>query len=357
MKRIVESYDSDKNAKDIARVLRLPSFLHRKGKPHLVRIIAANGKRYDRKEIIAAFPPVEHAKKTTTQRAWTLQYGDQQRIRDALYSISADSRDLWLQCGMALKDHFGEAGRPLYDEWSRQSAKFDERDQDRTWLSLKSNGITIGTLFYHAQQAGWRDDHRSFEHARGGGEPAGEPAALEHDLDSAWPILDEAAYHGIVGDIVRTISPHTEADPAAILTQVLTLAGNAIGRSPYYQVESSRHRPNLFAVLVGDSSKARKGTSFERTKEIVKVSDETWSGDRIKGGLSSGEGCINEVRDPIQKYNTKEKTFEITDPGITDKRLMIVEQEFASALSVAERQGNTCRRISDVHGTAPHWSH
>jgi Protein of unknown function (DUF3987)/Primase C terminal 2 (PriCT-2) len=242
---------------------------------------------------------------------------------------------------MALKDQFGDAGRPLWDEWSRQSAKFDERDQDRTWQSLKHSGITIGTLFHRAQQAGWGDDHRSFEHARASGKLAGEPTALEHDLDSAWPILDEAAHHGIVGDIVRTISPHTEADPAAILTQVLTLAGNAIGRSPYYQVESSRHRSNLFAVLVGDSSKSRKGTSFERTKEIVKVSDETWSGDRIKGGLSSGEGFINEVRDPIQKYNTKEKTFEITDPGITDKRLMIVEQEFASALSVAERQGNT----------------
>jgi hypothetical protein len=341
MERMVESYGSDKNAKDIARVLRLPSFLHRKGKPHLVRIVAANGKRYDRKEIIAAFPPVEHAKKTTTQRAWTPQHSDEQRIRDALFCINADDRDLWLQCGMALKDHFGEPGRPLYDEWSRQSAKYDERDQDRTWKSFRGNGITIGTLFHHAQQAGWRDDHRSFEHARASGKLAGEPAALEQDLDSAWPILDEAAYHGIVGDIVRTISPHTEADPAAILTQVLTLAGNAIGRSPYYQVESSRHRSNLFAVLVGDSSKSRKGTSFERTKEIVKVSDETWSGDRIKGGLSSGEGFINEVRDPIQKYNTKEKTFEITDPGITDKRLMIVEQEFASALSVAERQGNT----------------
>jgi hypothetical protein len=73
---------------------------------------------------------------------------------------------------------------------------------------------------------------------------------------------------------------------------VLTLAGNAIGRSPYYQVESSRHRSNLFAVLVGDSSKSRKGTSFERTKEIVKVSDETWSGDRIKGGLSSSPDCV-----------------------------------------------------------------
>ena len=121
----------------------------------------------------------------------------------------------------------------------------------------------------------------------------------------------------------------------------MTLAGNAIGRSPHYQVESSRHRANLFAVLVGDSSKSRKGTSFERTKEIVKVSDESWCGDRIKGGLSSGEGFINEVRDPVQKYNTKEKMFEITDPGIADKRLMVVEQEFASVLSVADRQGNT----------------
>ena len=45
-----------------------------------------------------------------------------------------------------------------------------------------------------------------------------------------------------------------------------------VGR-PTTRLSFSRHRPNLFAVLVGDSSKARKGTSFERTKEIVKVSD------------------------------------------------------------------------------------
>jgi hypothetical protein len=176
---------------------------------------------------------------------------------------------------------------------------------------------------------------------RRGGQPIGEQDASEPDLDSAWPILDAAAHHGIVGDIVGTTSPHTEADPVAILMQVLILAGNVIGRSPHYRVESSRHRGNLFVVLVADTSKARKGTSFERTKEIVKVSDETWCCDRIKGGLSSGEGFINEVRDPIQKYNIKEKIYEITDPGVTDKRLMVVEQEFASALSVAEREGNT----------------
>jgi hypothetical protein len=169
MERMVESYGSDKNAKDLCRVMRVPGFLHRKTeKHHLVRMVEASGGRYSRAEIIAAFPPVEHAKKTTTQRAWTPQHSDEQHIRDALFCINADDRDVWLQCGMALKDHFGEAGRPLYNEWSRQSAKYDERDQDRTWRSLKNDGITIGTLFYHAQQAGWRDDYRSFEDARGG---------------------------------------------------------------------------------------------------------------------------------------------------------------------------------------------
>ena len=74
---------------------------------------------------------------------------------------------------------------------------------------------------------------------------------------------------------------------------------------------------------------------------MVKIVDETWATDRIKGGLSSGEGFINEVRDPVQKYDAKEKHTEVVDPGVIDKRLMIVEPEFAGAISVAERHGNT----------------
>jgi hypothetical protein len=156
-----------------------------------------------------------------------------------------------------------------------------------------------------------------------------------------WPVIDKSAFHGIAGEIVRTISPHSEADPVALLIQTLAMAGNVIGRAPYYQVESDRHRANLFAVLVGDSAKGRKGTSQGRIQSIVKVADETWTNDRIKGGLSSGEGFIEAVRDPVEKYDVKEKRSEIVDPGITDKRLMIVEPEFAGAISVLERSGNT----------------
>jgi RepB DNA-primase from phage plasmid len=63
MERMVESNGSDKNAKDIVRVLRVPGFLHRKNETHLVQLVEASGKRYSRAEILAAFPPVEREKK------------------------------------------------------------------------------------------------------------------------------------------------------------------------------------------------------------------------------------------------------------------------------------------------------
>jgi hypothetical protein len=52
MERMVASYGSDKNAKDISRVLRLPGFLHRKDPalPHLVSLVEDSGRRYARRD-------------------------------------------------------------------------------------------------------------------------------------------------------------------------------------------------------------------------------------------------------------------------------------------------------------------
>ena len=158
MERMVESYGSDKSAKDISRVLRVPGFLHRKADPFMVRIVEATGRRYSRADIIAAFPRVEREQKP--HKEWKPQGAEDQRIRDALNSVNADDRDLWLQCGMALKDHYGDSGRPLWDQWSRQSEKFDERDQIKTWRSFRRNGIGIGSLFHHAKQGGWKDEKK-----------------------------------------------------------------------------------------------------------------------------------------------------------------------------------------------------
>ena len=42
----------------------------------------------------------------------------------------------------------------------------------------------------------------------------------------AWPVRREDAYCGLAGEIVNTIKPESEADPVAILIQVLVAAGN-----------------------------------------------------------------------------------------------------------------------------------
>jgi Protein of unknown function (DUF3987) len=158
---------------------------------------------------------------------------------------------------------------------------------------------------------------------------------------NAGPTLSEKALHGLIGDVVKTIEPHTESDPVAILIQTLVNFGNLIGRAPHYPVESTQHHANLFVVLVGASSKARKGTSAGRVRAVFEHVDADWAKTRIKGGLSSGEGLINEVRDPVEKWNVKEHVAEIVDAGVEDKRLLVMEPEFANTLAVMERPGNT----------------
>ena len=50
--------------------------------------------------------------------------------------------------------------------------------------------------------------------------------------------------------------------------------GNAIDRKPYFRVEADRHYLNLFTVLVGETSKARKGTSWGRVRWLLEQVDQ-----------------------------------------------------------------------------------
>jgi hypothetical protein len=130
------------------------------------------------------------------------------------------------------------------------------------------------------------------------------------------PILDEKALYGLAGEFVETILPHTEADKAALLVQMLVAFGNIIGRGPYYVAESTRHYTNLYALVVGLTS-AAKGSSLKQVRNVLDRVDEAWALDCNKGGLSSGEGLVEAI-------------------GETDKRLFLRESEFASVLA---RQG------------------
>jgi hypothetical protein len=163
--------------------------------------------------------------------------------------------------------------------------------------------------------------------------PRDDPRAsgeLTLPVPDGWPEPPApAAYHGLVGEIVNAIAPETEADPVAILTQLLVAFGAAVGRGAFFQVEATRHHPNEFLILVGDSARARKGSSWDHVRRLITAADPRISG-RVLTGLSSGEGLIWAVRDPQAR-----------DPGASDQRLLVIEPEFVSVLKAASREIST----------------
>lgn len=163
-----------------------------------------------------------------------------------------------------------------------------------------------------------------------------------------WPEPpDPCVYHGLAGRIALRIEPETEADPLAILVQILIGFGSAIGTTAHYRISATRHYLNEYAVIVGDSAIARKGTGEDLAREVMKQADKRWYGANIRSGLSTSEGLIKLVRDDLHGHERKVKgrgtTFQetIIEKGVEDKRLLMIESEFSAVLRRLEREGNT----------------
>jgi hypothetical protein len=221
----------------------------------------------------------------------------------------------------------------------------------RAFTLLRHNGDFSAAARDLGRQ-GYGDQEQQTTASAGASLPEGPP----------WPDdLHADAHHGLAGDVLRLVEPTTEADPAAVLVQLLVAFGNLVGRSAYCAVEADRHFTNEYVVLVGRTSKARKGTSWGRVRRLLRCAEEEihrhaaprvlvplWADHRVQSGLSSGEGLVYHVRDKVvrrekvrEKDNPPRYEEVETDSGVEDKRLLAVESEFANVLKQTERQGNT----------------
>ena len=137
------------------------------------------------------------------------------------------------------------------------------------------------------------------------------------------PELAVPAFYGIAGRIVNSLAPHTEADPAAILLQFLAAFGNLVGPASHCRVGATRHGLNLFVVLVGESSKARKGTSWRQISSLLAEADPLWSASRITTARPTPGAILHALRDQLP---------------VTDRRLFLLSEEFASVLHALGRE-------------------
>lgn len=162
---------------------------------------------------------------------------------------------------------------------------------------------------------------------------------IDHVDDLLWPelFMDDINRISILEDIINITTQDSEVDPAAILFTFLSGFGAMVGSGAHVKIGETQHPSRINSVLVGASSRARKGTSEHPVRRILKAAQEYAKIPEINiapGPLSSGEGLIYAVRDAGMDGVKP-------DPGIQDKRLWCIESEFANVFKAGKREGNT----------------
>lgn len=170
------------------------------------------------------------------------------------------------------------------------------------------------------------------------------------------------AYYGVLGRIARETEPYIEATSAPLLVNLILAGGIAMGREPYLQVGAQRHRGVLQSVTVARTGHNKTDAyapimtlwaavkqHWERSSPALDFTgrDPSRPDPLVFGGLSTGEGLLYAIRD--ESLNKKGETV----PGVADKRLLVVEPEFASVLKVMYRQDNILGvKLREVYDSA-----
>jgi hypothetical protein len=155
------------------------------------------------------------------------------------------------------------------------------------------------------------------------------------------PSADPAMFAGVLGDITAAAAPTTEADPVGIYASLLAGVGVIINQGPYVRVGNTRHPLLIWPLLLGRTGSGRKGEATS-TSEIFLRRASPSSVAFTVGGLSSGEGLIERIRDQ------ETASGEVSDDafsGPSDKRLLVVEPEFTSVMARSRREGSTLAAV------------
>ncbi|HAF94048.1 MAG TPA: hypothetical protein DCG67_20100 [Pseudomonas sp.] len=74
--------------------------------------------------------------------------------------IPADSREVWVQVGMGVKDSFGQDGWDAWDDWSQSGAGYKAADAKAVWRSFRKGGVGIASVVKLAKEYGWQPEKR-----------------------------------------------------------------------------------------------------------------------------------------------------------------------------------------------------
>ena len=164
-------------------------------------------------------------------------------------------------------------------------------------------------------------------------------AAQDDTLDNHRnaPRPDPACLYGLVGEVARAGGDTTEANPFAIAANFIAFMGCAVGRGPFMPVGNTWHHSRQFMLHIGRSGRGRKGDAvslISRIEYALRKLNPEATPKVHRGGLSSREGLVYLIHDGYTEGKTEVE-------AIHDKRLLVIESEFANVLHQSKREGNT----------------
>lgn len=148
-------------------------------------------------------------------------------------------------------------------------------------------------------------------------------------------------FYGLLGDMVAATADYTEADPVGIHTSLLAAAGVLVGPGPHVPIGSTRHPLLIWPLVLGSTGTGRKGESLSTAQRFIDAAVDLEAFRVTASGLSSGEGLIEAIRDPVEmKHGSETEVI-----GRVDKRLLLIEPEFSSVMARGRRDGSTLTSV------------
>jgi hypothetical protein len=177
-----------------------------------------------------------------------------EELREALASIKSDDYHCWVNFGNALSE-LGQAGFQLWDEWSKNSDKYDPQQVTRKWRSFKPGAIQIESIFFAAQQGGWLNP------ATIEPEPMPEPVPVEQVIVAQAPAPQPIPANlltppGILGDITNWIDQtSSKPQPQFAVQTAIAFAATVLGRR---FVTVHRNWSSLYLLNIGKSASGKE---------------------------------------------------------------------------------------------------
>ncbi len=210
-------------------------------------------------------------------------------------------------------------------------AKWDRPDYRARTLERALDGLTA--TYERSRGRGAAENVGERVITVGGAHIGTETGQVSQGRDD-WPApMAQAAFHGPLGAFVTSVSGETEADPAAVLLMTMSAISAVFDAHTFIKAGDAHHPIRINAILVGPTASGRKGTAGKIAEALARQADKGFVS-QIVEGLSSGEGLLWAIRDAITKRDLKTGADVVVDAGVADKRLWVLETEFATTLRV-----------------------